>query len=96
MNTLMIEVGTFQSFDKSEKPQVMVIARDDFKEATLTFNSLSEACEKLPDEKALVDTILDQEEFHGLSVASDEGHYELEDCGLFVTGFSELHKANQS
>lgn len=97
MNTLMIEIGEFNSFDPKSNSAIMVVARDDFAETTLTYDSVAQACEKLPTREALVAAVLENDGFDDLVFSEDstEDNPDIEDYGLFILGFEGLHQLNE-
>lgn len=95
MNTLTITVGRFTPLNADDKPTILIVARDQYAETTLSFENAVDAVNCLPTEFHLVDAVMAQPGFEDLTLkdgGDDPYSTELEDAFLVIEGYKELHK----
>jgi hypothetical protein len=92
MNTLMIEIGHFKPLQAANNATILVVARDQYSETTLSYETAKDAVSELPTRQALVEFILCQQGFEGIEIEEpdENGNVDLVDAGLWITGYDEL------
>jgi len=98
MNTLSIEVGFFTSLADPSEKTVMIIARDPYAEAIFSYESPEQAIKELPTEQALVEQVLSHPELDDIEIdpIDENGHVDLRDTCLLITGYHQLKELAKS